>query len=504
MARRPSASKHATSWRFLALIGIIALIAISLLLIRHDYPSPPSPTPKALRLKAKNTTATQQKPLSTADFSDNATAATQDAATESPSEPALKGTQQQEMVQQPSFSQTAAKGVVTILKIIQAFRPPVAKPLPAALPEAEPTASPQPAPAPVRPDSPIIQRTALLDAPPSPSSADTTGNKRDRTDTKGVTKGPGVTQEAAEPAVVVYFDFDAVTLSAAEQSRLLSFSNMLEGNVSSVRIDGYADAIGAPDYNQRLSKNRAAYVASLIAAATGYDASRIQLQAWGERRPAVPNISPTHRQLNRRVTIHVNYGEKPTMLVKQKLGRLLPFPAQADQPPKAGPALPGRIRPLEQAALRKHETPKCLTSRLDVHSLLVSSTVPSLGDNYYQLRDDTPQDVVHFSFDSATVPPAQEKVVLALAATLDKDAMITLAAHTDVSGSQEYNLELSRRRALAVAALLLRGSSSPPLVRILELGENFPAGVDSAVTPSHPRRCDRRVEIYVASTYHAE
>ncbi len=66
---------------------------------------------------------------------------------------------------------------------------------------------------------------------------------------------------------------------------------------------------------------------------------------------------------------------------------------------------------------------------------------------------------VQFAFDSAEILPAARGPLDALAAgiqLLPPQRRVTIEGHTDASGSEDYNLELSRRRAAAVKAYLVQ------------------------------------------------
>jgi outer membrane protein OmpA-like peptidoglycan-associated protein len=67
---------------------------------------------------------------------------------------------------------------------------------------------------------------------------------------------------------------------------------------------------------------------------------------------------------------------------------------------------------------------------------------------------------VYFELDSATVPAARGPMLDKVIAYTGRPGFrqVTVVAHADTSGTPEHNLDLSRRRALAVAdALVARG-----------------------------------------------
>ncbi len=77
-----------------------------------------------------------------------------------------------------------------------------------------------------------------------------------------------------------------------------------------------------------------------------------------------------------------------------------------------------------------------------------------------------------------------------------RPARIAIAGHTDPRGSEEYNLELSRQRAEAVARYL-RDRGFPGDIETLAKGESerFPVEDPSAWTEEERWRLDRRVEL---------
>lgn len=75
-----------------------------------------------------------------------------------------------------------------------------------------------------------------------------------------------------------------------------------------VLIVGHTDAKGTDAYNYRLSQERAAAAASLLAA-NGVSGARIHTEGRGEAEPIASNETETGRQLNRRVEIAIYASE---------------------------------------------------------------------------------------------------------------------------------------------------------------------------------------------------
>jgi outer membrane protein OmpA-like peptidoglycan-associated protein len=101
-----------------------------------------------------------------------------------------------------------------------------------------------------------------------------------------------------------------------------------------------------------------------------------------------------------------------------------------------------------------------------------------------------------FAVDKATLNSQSRENLAKLAVILNKyeDTHILLEGHTDATGSEEYNLELSQRRARAVANELASGSVNATRFTIMGYGEAQP--VDSNDT-SYGRQQNRRVEVAI-------
>jgi len=101
-----------------------------------------------------------------------------------------------------------------------------------------------------------------------------------------------------------------------------------------------------------------------------------------------------------------------------------------------------------------------------------------------------------FDVDKATLKPAIEAELVDLAAILNKyeDTNILLEGHTDSTGSEEHNLELSRRRAQSVSNYLAIQGVNPTRFSIMGYGETQPIA-DNAT--SEGRSLNRRVEVAI-------
>jgi outer membrane protein OmpA-like peptidoglycan-associated protein len=118
-----------------------------------------------------------------------------------------------------------------------------------------------------------------------------------------------------------------------------------------------------------------------------------------------------------------------------------------------------------------------------------------------RVRDDllklTLADEVSFDVNSATVKPAFRPSLGRVAQVLQRyESQVTVVGHTDSTGAESYNQQLSERRAQAVLDELVRQGVSYPRLSALGRGEYEPRA-DNA-TPAG-RAQNRRVEILLQS-----
>lgn len=106
-----------------------------------------------------------------------------------------------------------------------------------------------------------------------------------------------------------------------------------------------------------------------------------------------------------------------------------------------------------------------------------------------------PQDVL-FDIDSAALRPDLRSDLQSLAVSLNRypDTTVQVIGHTDNTGSADYNLDLSQRRARAVTAELQLGGVAPARLLALGAGEDQP--IASNLT-AEGRAQNRRVDITI-------
>lgn len=102
---------------------------------------------------------------------------------------------------------------------------------------------------------------------------------------------------------------------------------------------------------------------------------------------------------------------------------------------------------------------------------------------------------VNFDFDSATIRPESEQVLADVYAALTAEGAnrVTIVGHTSTEGSEEYNRDLSQRRARAVVDDLVGRGYAPATISATGVGESQPLLSPDADETS--RELNRRVEI---------
>jgi len=103
----------------------------------------------------------------------------------------------------------------------------------------------------------------------------------------------------------VLFDTGSSSLRSASRTALRDMADVFDKYSSTViEVQGYTDSVGSEAHNQRLSERRAGSVASYLEQ-LGVDNTRVDPQGYGESSPRASNNTPSGRQLNRRVEIHI-------------------------------------------------------------------------------------------------------------------------------------------------------------------------------------------------------
>ncbi|ENX18017.1 hypothetical protein F895_00509 [Acinetobacter sp. CIP 64.2] len=99
------------------------------------------------------------------------------------------------------------------------------------------------------------------------------------------------------------FDFNKAEIKPEHQKEIVRLANQLNKyDLQKLKIVGHTDDIGNPEYNQKLSEERAQSV-STIFITQGFKPNNLTVVGRGASQPFVPNTSDENRASNRRVNV---------------------------------------------------------------------------------------------------------------------------------------------------------------------------------------------------------
>jgi OOP family OmpA-OmpF porin len=105
----------------------------------------------------------------------------------------------------------------------------------------------------------------------------------------------------------IHFDYDTFTLKAQEKEELNQLGKFLQANPKTfVAVQGFTDNRGTPEYNMKLSRERAEAVTDYLVKNFNLDSGRVATMWYGEANPLAINDSAENRWKNRRVEIAVS------------------------------------------------------------------------------------------------------------------------------------------------------------------------------------------------------
>jgi len=132
----------------------------------------------------------------------------------------------------------------------------------------------------------------------------------------------------------------------------------------------------------------------------------------------------------------------------------------------------------------------------DMRAALASSEAAAIAREGNLLAVTFKGDVT-FDTNSSVVRPALHSEINRVGGILNQypETLVRVEGHTDSQGSQEYNKELSIRRATAVKNLLLQQRVADSRIEIVGYGETMPVATNSTEAG---RQKNRRVEIKIA------
>jgi len=103
----------------------------------------------------------------------------------------------------------------------------------------------------------------------------------------------------------LFFDtnkFDLKPQSRTELNRLIEFLRQYRD--VQIEVSGYTDNVGSPEANSLLSQRRAQAVVEYLSG-HGISLTRLRSRGYGENHPLAANDTEAHRQLNRRIELHI-------------------------------------------------------------------------------------------------------------------------------------------------------------------------------------------------------
>jgi len=107
-----------------------------------------------------------------------------------------------------------------------------------------------------------------------------------------------------------FFDFDKSTIKEQYLANLQRVADVLKIYPElTVRLDGYTDKVGTPEYNMKLGEERALAVRDYLVK-FGVESKRLNYKSFGETNPIASNETDQGRATNRRVEVTVSQPGK--------------------------------------------------------------------------------------------------------------------------------------------------------------------------------------------------
>jgi outer membrane protein OmpA-like peptidoglycan-associated protein len=115
-----------------------------------------------------------------------------------------------------------------------------------------------------------------------------------------------ITKRSLQILKKIHFAYNKATIQKDSLTILDEVSSVLQEHpeIEEVSIEGHTDKRGGYDFNMKLSQSRADAVRDYLIA-QGIDASRLTAKGYGSSRPIVPELTPRHREINRRVEFKI-------------------------------------------------------------------------------------------------------------------------------------------------------------------------------------------------------
>jgi len=132
----------------------------------------------------------------------------------------------------------------------------------------------------------------------------------------------------------------------------------------------------------------------------------------------------------------------------------------------------------------------------DMRSALASSEAAAVSREGNLLAVTFKGDVT-FDTNSTVVRPGLQSELNRVAGVMNQypNTLVRVEGHTDSKGSNEYNMDLSNRRAIAVKSLLVQRGIADSRIDVVGYGETMPVSTNDTEAG---RQKNRRVEIKIA------
>jgi OOP family OmpA-OmpF porin len=117
----------------------------------------------------------------------------------------------------------------------------------------------------------------------------------------------------------VQFETGKAALLPASHALLDEVAKMLKDNpqVELISVEGHTDSTGSPDFNRKLSQQRAESVVKYLSS-KGVKAARMEPKGFGPDRPVADNETDPGREANRRVEFNILKQGPKKVLVKDE------------------------------------------------------------------------------------------------------------------------------------------------------------------------------------------
>ncbi|MDY0004378.1 MAG: OmpA family protein, partial [Polyangia bacterium] len=115
-----------------------------------------------------------------------------------------------------------------------------------------------------------------------------------------------ITKTSLKITKTIHFEYNKAAIQPDSLQILDEVAEVLNDHpeIQHVEIQGHTDRRGGWDHNLKLSQSRSDAVRDYLIS-QGIDPSRLDAKGYGAKRPLVPELTPRHRAINRRVEFRI-------------------------------------------------------------------------------------------------------------------------------------------------------------------------------------------------------